>query len=77
VRLDNLGGSDCTVEDIKLFYNGREALEGMLSVIKEGELYNINRTAAVVEQSKITLKVKLKTVNPQAAAMDFSIQRAF
>ena len=73
--LDNLRNSDCIVEDLKLLYNGREPIEGMLASSKKGELYNINRTAAVVEQSEIKLKVNLKTANPQAASMEVSIHR--
>lgn len=76
VRLDDLGDAECRVESIKLLYNRREVLEGMLSPIKEGELYNINRTAAVVEKSKITLKIKLQTENPKDATIEISIKRA-
>jgi hypothetical protein len=77
VRLDNLDESDCRIESIKLLYNGREVLEGMLSAIKEGELYNINRTAAVVEKSKITLRIKLNTKKSRDAKMEISIKRAY
>ena len=77
VRLDDLGESGIDLQNIKLLYNGREVLEGMLSPIEQGELYNINRTAAVVEQSKITLKLKLKTKEPQKARLEISIKRAF
>jgi len=76
VRFDNLNGSDCTVEDIELLYNGRAVLEGMLSPIKDGELYNINRTAAIVEHSEITLRLRITTTDARAAAMEVSIQRA-
>ncbi len=76
VRLDDLGDVDCRVESIKLLYNDREVLEGMLAAIKEGELYNINRTAAVVEKSKIRLKIKLKTEKPKDAKIEISIKRA-
>ena len=76
-RFDKQGDSDCTLEDIKLLYNGREVLESMLSAIKAGELYNINRTAAVVPESRIVLKVRFKTARPQAGAVEAFIQRAF
>ncbi len=49
----------------------------MLSAIKEGELYNINRTAAVVEKSKITLRIKLNTKKSRDAKMEISIKRAY
>jgi len=77
VRLDDLGESGVNIESMQLLYNDREVLEGMLSAIEEGELYNINRTAAVVEQSKITLKLKLKANKPQEARLEISIKRAF
>ncbi len=76
VRLDNLDDSDCRIESIRLLYNGREVLEGMLSAIKEDELYNINRTAAVVDSSKITLKITLRAKKPKYAKMEISIKRA-
>ncbi len=74
VRLDK---SDVELQSIQLLYNGRKVLEGMLSPIQQGELYNINRTAAVVEQSKIMLRLKLKTDKPQKAKMEISVKRAF
>ncbi len=77
VRLDDLGQSDIDLQSIELLYNGREVIEGMLSPIKEDELYNINRTAAVVDQSKITLKLKLRTATPEKAKVGISIKRAF
>ncbi|MCK5806700.1 MAG: hypothetical protein KAI66_27975, partial [Lentisphaeria bacterium] len=77
VRCDNQGDSDCTLEDIKLLYNGREVLEGMLSTVKAGELYNINRTAAVVPESRIVLKVRFKTDKLRVGAMEVLVQRAF
>jgi alpha-L-fucosidase len=75
VRLDDLGESDCRVERTRLLYNGREVLESMLSPIKEGELYNINRTAVVVDKSRITLKIRLKTEKVKQAKMEISIKR--
>jgi alpha-L-fucosidase len=77
VRLDDLDESDIEIESIRLLYNGREALEGILSPIQQGELYTINRTAAVVQQSNITLKLNLRTEKSQEARMEISIKRVF
>ena len=60
-----------------LLYNGREVVDSMLSAIAPGELYNINRTAAVVESSAITLRVSLRATSPEPARVDLSIQRSF
>ena len=68
---------DCRVESIKLLYNGRGVLEGMLSAIKEGELYNINRTAAVVDSSQITLMIKLRAKKPKQAKVEIAVKRQF
>ena len=75
VRFDNAGDSRCQVKSIGLLYNDREVLEGMLSAIKEGELYNINRTAAIVEESKIPLKIKVEARKTKDARMEVSIKR--
>ena len=63
LRFDDLGKSATTVEDIQVFYDGHSVHEEVLSAVKEGELYLLNRHAQIVEDSKIVLKVTLKTQN--------------
>lgn len=77
VRFDDLGDPACRIEEIELFYNGRRVMDGVLSPIEAGQLYNINRTAAVVDASRITLRLKLVTTDPRGAAAEVSIQRTF
>jgi len=77
LRVDDLGAGACAVERLTLLYNGREVVEGMLSAIAPGALYNINRTAAVVERSEITLQMALRTATPSTAHVELSIQRSF
>jgi len=49
----------------------------MLSTIELSQLYNVDHTAAVVEQSKITLQLKLWTYEPEKAQLNVSIKQAF
>jgi len=77
VRLDDLGESSVDLQGIQLLYNRREVLAGLLSPIEDGELYNINRTAAVVEQSEITLRLTLRTDKPRGVRLEICIKRAF
>ena len=77
LRIDSRGAARCEVERMTLLYNGREVVDSMLSAIAPGELYNINRTAAVVEGSAITLHVSLRAASPEPARVDVSIQRSF
>ncbi len=76
LRLDSLGKAGATVEDIRVFYDGNAVHEEVLSVVKEGEVYLLNRHAQIVEESKIVLKVKLKTQKGSDAKMEISIKKA-
>lgn len=76
LRFDSLGKSDITVEEIIVYYDGHAVHEEVLSAIKQGEIYLLNRHAQIVESSKIVLKAKLKTENCTNAKMDLSIKSA-
>lgn len=76
VRLENLGETACVIDDVKLFYDGRPVLAEMLTTVKAGELYSINRTAQIIEGSLITLKMKLRTENPKGVSAVVLIKRA-
>jgi len=76
VRFDDLGKSTTTVEDVQVLYDGESVHKEVLSVVKEGEIYLLNRQAQVVEESRIVLKVTLKTQESNDARMQVSIRRA-
>ena len=59
-----------------MFYDGHAVHEEVLSAVKEGEVYLLNRHAQIVEESKIVLKVKLKTQKGSIAKMEISVKRA-
>jgi hypothetical protein len=50
--------------------------EEMLSAVKEGEIYFLNRHAQIVDDSRIVLKVTLRTQKSNDATMQISIKRA-
>lgn len=75
IRFDDVGHSGTVVEDIEVFYDGHAVHEKVLSAVKQGEIYLLNRHAQIVEQSKIVLKVKLHTQANDGAKMDISIKR--
>ncbi|NQT41351.1 MAG: discoidin domain-containing protein, partial [Planctomycetes bacterium] len=75
LRLDDLGKSTTTVEDIAVFYDGHSVHEEVLSAVKEDEIYLLNRHAQIVEDSKIVLKVTLKTQRDDDAKVEISIRR--
>ncbi len=76
LRFDDLGKAGTTLEDIRVFYDGHAVHEEVLSAVKEGEVYLLNRHAQIVEESKIVLKVKLKTQKGSIAKMEISVKRA-
>ena len=76
LRFDDLGKSTTTVEDIQVFYDGHPVHEEVLSAVKEGEIYLLNRHAQIVEDSKIVLKVTLKAERRGDVNMYVSIRRA-
>lgn len=49
-------------------YNGQPILGEMVRTIDEHRLYNINRTAQIVPESRITLEMTLRSGNPSTAA---------
>jgi len=56
------------VTDFKVLYNDKPVLKEMYGAIQKNKYYNINRTAQVTEESKITLKMTLNTPTPSKAA---------
>ncbi len=76
LRFDDLGKSATTIESIEVFYDGHKVHEEVLSAIKQGQIYLLNRHAQIVEDSKIVLKVTLKTQQSTDAEMQISIKRA-
>jgi len=76
LRFDDLGESTTTVDDIQVFYDGHSVHEEVLSAVKQGEIYLLNRHAQVVEDSKIVLKVTLKTQRSNDAEIQIWIKRA-
>ena len=76
LRFDDLGKSPITVEHIEVLYDGHKVHEEVLSAVKQGQIYLLNRHAQIVEESKIVLKVTLKTQQSSDAEMQISIRRA-
>ena len=76
LRCDNLGKSETTIEDIQVFYDGHPVHQEVLSVIKKNQMYLLNRHAQIVDESKIVLKIKLKTKKSADSKMDISIKQA-
>ncbi len=76
LRFDSIGKAETTLEDIQVFYNGHSVHKEVLSAVKEGEVYLLNRHAQIVKDSKIVLKVKLKTQKSSDTKMEISIKRA-
>ena len=74
IRLDNLGGSDIAVEAVDAFYDGHAVHKQVLSAVKEGEVYLLNRHAQVTDESRIVLKIKLKAGSKESK-MELSIKR--
>jgi alpha-L-fucosidase len=59
VKAEPENGEKIKITDVKLIYDGREALESFVSV--KGNEININRTAQVTGESRITLRFTLKS----------------
>jgi alpha-L-fucosidase len=76
LRFDDLGKSKTTVENIQVFYDGHSVHEEVLSIVKKGEIYLLNRHAQIVEDSKIVLKVNLRTQKSNDAKMEIAIKQA-
>lgn len=76
VRLDAADGSPVEVESIEALYDGRAVHEGALSAIARNELYLLNRQAQVVEESRIELRLRLRTGNDRSPAVELSIRPA-
>jgi len=76
LRFDDLGKSVTTIKDVRGFYDGHAVHEEVLSAVKEGEIYLLNRHAQIVEDSKIVLNVTLKTQKSDDAEIQISIKRA-
>ena len=76
LRFDNLEKSETTLEDVQVFHDGHSVHEQVLSIVKEGEVYLLNRHAQIVEDSKIVLKVTFQTQTSSDAKIEISIKRA-
>jgi len=76
LRFDDTGKSKTTIEDIKVFYDGHAVHEEVLSTVKEGEIYLLNRHAQIVDESRIVLKVKLRTQESSDVKMEIAIKKA-
>ena len=76
LRFDDVGGGGAVVESIEGFFDGHSVHEEVLTPIKEGEVYLLNRHAQVVKESKIVLKVGLRAENGGASEVEVSIKRA-
>ena len=76
VSLEHFGETACVIDDVKLFYEGRPVLAEMLTTVRAGELYSINRTARIIEASLITLKMKLRTEKPKGLSAVVLIKSA-
>ena len=63
-----------TIYPIQVFYDGHGVHENVLLVVKEGEIYLLNRHAQIVEESKIELKVTLRTRKSSDARMEIAIK---
>ncbi len=76
LRFDNLDQSTTTIGGMQVFYDGHSVHEEVLSAVKQGEIYLLNRHAQIVKDSKIVLNVTLKTQDSNNAKMQISIKRA-
>lgn len=75
LRFENLGESNITVENVQVFYDGHSVHEEVLSQLKEGEFYLLNRHAQIIEDSKIVLKLNLQAQKSNNAKMEIAIKR--
>ncbi len=76
LRVDDLGRSLTSVEDVSVTYDGHDVHENVVSTLKKNEIYLLNRQAQVVDESKIVLILKLKNSGSSEASVQFSIRRA-
>lgn len=76
LRCDDLGKAATSIESIQVFYDGHPVHKDVLSAIKEGEIYLLNRQAQIVEDSKIVLKLTLTTQASTDAKVQILIKRA-
>jgi hypothetical protein len=76
LRFDDLGKSATTIDDLRVLYDGNPVHEEVLSTVKEGEIYLLNRHAQIVEDSKIVLRVDLQTQEKSDPKIEISIKRA-
>ena len=76
LRFDDFDNAGTVVESIQAFYDGNAAHERVLSPVKEGEVYLLNRHAQVVADSKIVLRVKLLAKNRRGSRVVAAIKPA-
>lgn len=76
LRFDDLGNAGITIEEIRVFYDGHAVHEEVLSPVKEGELYLLNRHAQIVDESEIVLKVILRGNPSHSGGMGIAIKTA-
>ena len=68
LRFDVLGHAGAAVGSISVLYDGRSIHEQVLSAVKAGEVYLLNRHAQIVEDSKIELEVMLRATQGNGAS---------
>ena len=76
LRFDALGNAGAAVESIRVLYDGHPVHEQVLSPVKDGEVYLLNRHAQIVDDSKIELKVRLRATQGSGAKVEIAIRRA-
>ena len=77
LRFDAMGNAGAEVESVRVLYDGHPVHEQVLSAVKAGEVYLLNRHAQIVEGSKIELKVRLRATQGNGAKVVVAIKRAF
>ncbi len=76
LRFDDVGMGRFTIEGLDVFYGDNPVHEEVLSAVKEGEIYLLNRHAQIDQDSKIVLKVKLKTIDAKKGQIEMFIKNA-
>ena len=74
LRFDDLGKAATTVRDIEVRYDGRPVHDNVLSPVKQGEVYLLNRQAQIVEESRIVLHATLETQPGENAEVQILIK---
>lgn len=76
VRFDDLDNAGTTVESVQVLYDGHAVHEQVLTPVKAGEVYLLNRQAQVVAESKIVLRAKLVASGGRSGRVGIAIKPA-